>query len=67
MAELKCDMCGKESVGKGGHLYVEDAFTDRNEDGHLEGWHLLGPRCLNLMKSITDRNCAKADNFTGAK
>lgn len=59
MGGLKCDMCGKETVGKGGSLYVKDIFSERTDEGHLEGWLGLGPKCLKLMKSITDRNCMK--------
>lgn len=58
---MKCDMCGKESVGKRGHLYVQDIFSERTEEGHLEGWLSLGPKCLSLMKTITDRNCMKVE------
>ena len=55
MSDLKCDMCGKEEVGRVETLYVKD-MGERDEEGHLEGWLVLGPKCLNLMKSITDRN-----------
>jgi len=62
--DLKCDMCGKESVGKGGHVYVKDPFSERTEIGHLEGWIVLGPACLDLLRLITERNYLKEETPT---
>lgn len=65
---LLCDLCGKEAVdGKSGHLYVKDIFTDREDEGHLEGWICLGPKCLARVAFIVDGNKWRREDLATIK